>query len=30
MCFAIGSLGFHFPSSYNIIIATPVTGLVIE
>ena len=27
---AIGSLGFHFPSSYNIIMAMPVIGFVIE
>ncbi len=26
----IGSLGFHLPSSYRIIIATPVIGFVIE
>ena len=27
---AIGSVGFHLPSSYSIIIATPVIGFVIE
>ena len=30
MYLAIGSLGFHLPSSYSIIIATPVIGFVIE
>jgi hypothetical protein len=30
MCLETRSVGFHLPSSYNIIMATPVTGLVIE
>jgi hypothetical protein len=30
MCLATGSSNFHLPSSHNIIIATPMVGLVIE